>query len=239
MNEVFLDTETTGLSFKDGHKIVEIACIETKDLIPTGKVFHKLINPERNVPDEAYKVHGFSEEFLRGKETFEKIAEDFLNFIEDKKIIIHNAPFDLSFLNGELEKIKKKRIDKKFVIDSLEIARNKSPGTSNSLDALCKKFNIDLSRRTKHNALLDCELLREVYINLLDVKEPKFNLTDAVENNNNNEDKDYNKDILKITDDEIKKHKEFLKSELKKIFIEFFSFYIIFQSQLFHLFLHL
>lgn len=218
MNEVFLDTETTGLSFKDGHKIVEIACIETKDLIPTGKVFHKLINPERNVPDEAYKVHGFSEEFLRGKETFEKIAEDFLNFIEDKKIIIHNAPFDLSFLNGELEKIKKKRIDKKFVIDSLEIARNKSPGTSNSLDALCKKFNIDLSRRTKHNALLDCELLREVYINLLDVKEPKFNLTDAVENNNNNEDKDYNKDILKITDDEIKKHKEFLKSELKKNF---------------------
>ena len=218
MNEVFLDTETTGLSFKDGHKIVEIACIETKDLIPTGKVFHKLINPERNVPDEAYKVHWFSEEFLRGKETFEKIAEDFLNFIEDKKIIIHNAPFDLSFLNGELEKIKKKRIDKKFVIDSLEIARNKSPGTSNSLDALCKKFNIDLSRRTKHNALLDCELLREVYINLLDVKEPKFNLTDAVENNNNNEDKDYNKDILKITDDEIKKHKEFLKSELKKNF---------------------
>ena len=218
MNEVFLDTETTGLSFKDGHKIVEIACIETKDLIPTGKVFHKLINPERNVPDEAYKVHGFSEEFLRDKETFEKIAEDFLNFIEDKKIIIHNAPFDLSFLNGELEKIKKKRIDKKFVIDSLEIARNKSPGTSNSLDALCKKFNIDLSRRTKHNALLDCELLREVYINLLDVKEPKFNLTDSVENNNNNEDKDYNKDILKITDDEIKKHKEFLKSELKKNF---------------------
>ena len=218
MNEVFIDTETTGLSFKDVHKIVEIACIETKDLIPTGKVFHKLINPERNVPDEAYKVHGFSEEFLRGKETFEKIAEDFLNFIEDKKIIIHNAPFDLSFLNGELEKIKKKRIDKKFVIDSLEIARNKSPGTSNSLDALCKKFNIDLSRRTKHNALLDCELLREVYINLLDVKEPKFNLTDAVENNNNNEDKDYNKDILKITDDEIKKHKEFLKSELKKNF---------------------
>ena len=218
MNEVFLDTETTGLSFKDGHKIVEIACIETKDLIPTGKVFHKLINPERNVPDEAYKVHGFSEEFLRGKETFEKIAEDFLNFIEDKKIIIHNAPFDLSFLNGELEKIKKKRIDKKFVIDSLEIARNKSPGTSNSLDALCKKFNIDLSRRTKHNALLDCELLREVYINLLDVKEPKFNLIDAAPENNTNIVKDYNKDILQISDDEIKKHKEFLKSELKKNF---------------------
>ena len=195
----FFYTETTGLSFKDGHKIVEIACIETKDLISTGKVFHKLINPERNVPDEAYKVHGFSEEFLRGKETFEKIAEDFLNFIEDKKIIIHNAPFDLSFLNGELEKIKKKRIDKKFVIDSLEIARNKSPGSSNSLDALCKKFNVDLSRRTKHNALLDCELLREVYINLLDVKEPKFNLIDAAPENNTNIVKDYNKDILQIS----------------------------------------
>tara|TARA_Y100000768_G_C23973687_1_gene681890 strand:- start:130 stop:789 length:660 start_codon:yes stop_codon:yes gene_type:complete len=218
MNEVFLDTETTGLSFKDGHKIVEIACIETKDLIPTGKVFHKLINPERNVPDEAYKVHGFSEEFLKDKETFDIIADDFLNFIRDKKIIIHNAPFDLSFLNGELEKIKKQKIDKKLVIDSLEIARNKSPGTSNSLDALCKKFNIDLSRRTKHNALLDCELLREVYINLLDVKEPKFNLIDTVPENNTNIVKDYNKNILQISDDEIKKHREFLKSELKKNF---------------------
>ena len=218
MNEVFLDTETTGLSFKDGHKIVEIACIETKDLIPTGKVFHKLINPERNVPDEAYKVHGFSEEFLKDKETFDKTADDFLNFIRDKKIIIHNAPFDLSFLNGELEKIKKHKIDKKLVIDSLEIARNKSPGTSNSLDALCKKFNIDLSRRTKHNALLDCELLREVYINLLDVKEPKFNLIDTVSENNTNIVKDYNKNILQISDDEIKKHREFLKSELKKNF---------------------
>ncbi len=218
MNEVFLDTETTGLSFKDGHKIVEIACIETKDLIPTGKVFHKLINPERNVPDEAYKVHGFSEDFLKEKETFEKIADDFLNFIKDKKIIIHNAPFDLSFLNGELEKIKKYKIDKKLIIDSLEIARNKYPGTSNSLDALCKKFNIDLSRRTKHNALLDCELLREVYINLLDVKEPKFNLIDTAPENNTNIVKDYNKNILKISDDEIKKHKEFLKSELKKNF---------------------
>ena len=218
MNEIFLDTETTGLSFKDGHKIVEIACIETKDLIPTGKVFHKMINPERNVPDEAYKVHGFSEEFLKDKETFDKIADDFLNFIRDKKIIIHNAPFDLSFLNGELEKIKKHKIDKKLVIDSLEIARNKSPGTSNSLDALCKKFNIDLSRRTKHNALLDCELLREVYINLLDVKEPKFNLIDTVSENNTNIVKDYNKNILQISDDEIKKHREFLKSELKKNF---------------------
>ena len=177
MSEIFLDTETTGLSFKDGHKIVEIACIETLDLVPTGKTFHKLINPKRNMPDEAFKVHGFSEKFLSDKETFEKIADEFLEFIKDKKIIIHNAPFDLSFLNGELGILKKELIDKKLIIDSLEIARNKFPGSSNSLDGLCKKFNVDLSRRTKHNALLDCELLREVYINLLDVKEPKLDLS--------------------------------------------------------------
>ena len=175
MNEIFLDTETTGLSFKDGHKIVEIACIESKDLISTGKVFHKLINPERTVPEEAFKIHGFSEKFLSEKETFNEIADEFLNFIQGKKIIIHNASFDLSFLNGELLSIKKELVNKQLVIDSLEIARNKFPGTSNSLDSLCRRFNIDLSRRTKHNALLDCELLREVYINLLDVKEPKFN----------------------------------------------------------------
>ena len=170
MNEVFLDTETTGLSFKEGHKIVEIACIETKDLIPTGNVFHKHINPKRDMPDQAFKIHGFSEDFLKDKETFDIIAEEFLNFIKDKKIIIHNAPFDLGFLNGELGLIKKEKINKKLVVDSLEVARNKFPGTSNSLDALCKKFGVDLSRRSKHNALLDCELLREVYINLLDAK---------------------------------------------------------------------
>ena len=217
MSEVFLDTETTGLSFKDGHKIVEIACIETKDLIPTGRIFHKLINPKRNVPEEAFKVHGFSENFLKEKETFDKIADEFLNFIKEKKIIIHNASFDLSFLNGELELIKKNKIDKKLIIDSLEVARNKFPGTSNSLDALCKRFNVDLSRRSKHNALLDCELLREVYINLLDAKEPKFNLSNSLEQNFSKT-KDYSKVILKISDGEIKKHKEFLKSELKKNF---------------------
>ena len=217
MSEVFLDTETTGLSFKDGHKIVEIACIETKDLIPTGRIFHKLINPKRNVPEEAFKVHGFSENFLKEKETFDKIADEFLKFIKEKKIIIHNASFDLSFLNGELELIKKNKIDKKLIIDSLEVARNKFPGTSNSLDALCKRFNVDLSRRSKHNALLDCELLREVYINLLDAKEPKFNLSNSLEQNFSKT-KDYSKVILKISDGEIKKHKEFLKSELKKNF---------------------
>ena len=218
MSEVFLDTETTGLSFKDGHKIVEIACIESKDLIPTGKVFHKLINPRRSVPEEAFKVHGYSEKFLSNKETFDQIAEEFLNFIRNKKLIIHNAAFDLGFINGELGLIKKEKIDKKLVIDSLEVARNRFPGTSNSLDALCKRYNIDLSRRTKHNALLDCELLREVYINLLDVKEPKFNLSSQSLKKNLSEVKDYNKTILKISDFEIDKHKKFLKSELKKNF---------------------
>lgn len=218
MNEIFLDTETTGLSFKDGHKIVEIACIETRDLIATGKVFHKIINPKRNMPEEAYKVHGFSEEFLSDKETFAQVADDFLSFIKDKKIIIHNAPFDLSFLNGELGLIQKEGLNKKLVIDSLEVARNKFPGSSNSLDALCKRFNIDLSRRSKHNALLDCELLREVYINLLDAKEPKFNLTNITSEKDVNKNKDYNKVIIKIPDNEIKKHKEFIKTELKKNF---------------------
>ena len=218
MSEIFLDTETTGLSFKDGHKIVEIACIESKDLIATGKVFHKLINPERTVPEEAFKIHGFSEKFLSEKETFNVIADEFLNFIQGKKIIIHNASFDLSFLNGELLSIKKELVNKQLVIDSLEIARNKFPGTSNSLDSLCRRFNIDLSRRTKHNALLDCELLREVYINLLDVKEPKFNLSTNSLEQNIIKNKEYNKTVLNISDNEIKLHNEFLKKELKKNF---------------------
>ena len=218
MNEIFLDTETTGLSFKEGHRIVEIACVETKDLIATGKVFHRLINPERDVPDAAFQIHGFSQEFLSDKEKFYEIAEDFLNFVNGKKIIIHNAPFDLSFLNGELGKINKDLIDKKLVIDSLDIARNKFPGASNSLDAICKRFSIDLSKRTKHNALLDCELLREVYINLLDVKEPKFNLSPNNMDFNLIKNKNYNKKILNISEEEIKLHKEFLKKDLKKNF---------------------
>ena len=218
MNEVFLDTETTGLSFRDGHKIVEIACIETKDLVATGKVFHKLINPKRSMPNEAFKVHGFSEDFLKDKESFDQIADEFLDFIKDKKIIIHNASFDVGFLDGELGAIQKEKINKQLVIDSLEFARNKFPGSSNSLDALCKRFNVDLSRRTKHNALLDCELLREVYINLLDVKEPKFNLSNNPSPQNISKAKDYSKSIVKISETELKKHKEFLKSELKKNF---------------------
>ena len=197
MSEIFLDTETTGLSFRDGHKIVEIACIETKDLIPTNKIFHKLINPERDVPDEAFKIHGFSRDFLSDKKIFDQIADDFLEFIKDKKLIIHNANFD-----------------------SLEVARNKFPGLSNSLDALCKRFSIDLSKRTKHNALLDCELLREVYINLLDAKEPKFNLSTSVQNSSDdvNGKINYSKTVYQVTDIELKKHKDFLKSEIKKNF---------------------
>ena len=220
MSEIFLDTETTGLSFREGHKIVEIACVETQDLIPTNKIFHKLINPKRDIPEEAFKIHGFSKEFLSKKETFDQIADEFLNFIRRKKLIIHNANFDLGFLNGELDTIKKEIIDKTTVIDSLEIARNKFPGISNSLDALCRRFNIDISRRTKHNALLDCELLREVYINLLDAKEPKFNLSSAKQDvmKSSNTEKAYNKTILKISEIELKKHKAFLKSEIKKNF---------------------
>ena len=218
MTEIFLDTETTGLSYSDGHKIVEIACVETKDLVSTGKVFHKLINPKRDVPNEAFKIHGFSSEFLKDKQTFSEIADEFLSFIKDKNIIIHNAPFDLSFLNGELKQINKEIINQDLVTDSLEIARNKFPGISNSLDALCKRFNIDLSRRTKHNALLDCELLREVYINLLDVKEPKFDLSNTSNDKNIVKNKNYNKTIFKIPDAEINLHKKFLKNDLKKNF---------------------
>ena len=220
MSEIFLDTETTGLSYKDGHKIVEIACVETEDLIPTNNVFHKLINPKRNIPEAAFEIHGFSEKFLSEKETFDQIADEFLKFIKGKKLIIHNANFDLEFLNGELGAIKKNLIDKIEVIDSLEVARNKFPGTSNSLDSLCKRFNIDLSRRTQHNALLDCELLREVYINLLDVREPKFDLSSAEQNSiqAGNKVKIYNKKILEISKAEIKQHEVFLKSEIKKNF---------------------
>ena len=220
MSEIFLDTETTGLLLSEKHKIVEIACIETKDLIPTKRVFHKLINPERDVSEKAFIVHGFSTEFLRDKSKFIEIADEFVEFIKDKKIIIHNAPFDLGFLNHELKLVKKDEIKKDQVIDSLEIARGKFPGASNSLDALCKRFNIDLSRRTKHNALLDCELLREVYINLLDAKKPKFvfsnETTDLDFKNRVNLTKKYCKKVIKPTAEELKLHSEFLKRDLKK-----------------------
>lgn len=217
MTQIFLDIETTGLSFKDGHRIVEIACIETNELIPTKKIFHKTINPERDVPDEAYKVHGFSTKYLSDKPKFLEVVDEFILFIKDKDLIIHNAPFDIGFLNHELKMIKKEMISKNKIIDTLEIARGKFPGTSNSLDALCKRFNVDLSRRTKHNALLDCDLLREVYINLLDVKEPKLifnskNETKIKEVNNLL----YSKKIITPNQGELKSHKLFLSTEIKK-----------------------
>tara|TARA_B100000700_G_scaffold272851_1_gene316737 strand:+ start:72 stop:743 length:672 start_codon:yes stop_codon:yes gene_type:complete len=222
MNEIFLDTETTGLSAKDGDRIVEIACIETKDLIPTNKVFHKILNPQKKVSPEAFKVHGFSDDFLKTKEKFDEVVEDFLEFIKNKKLIIHNAPFDIGFLNAELRKVNKKILDLKNVEDSLTLARSKFPAASNSLDNLCKRFNIDLSRRTKHNALLDCELLREVYINLVDQKEPSLSFQQKedqiidfkIEKNSKNREKI----IVKIKPEESKRHAEFLKNELKKNF---------------------
>ena len=221
MNEVFLDTETTGLSIQEDHRIVEIACIETKDLIPTKKTFHELINPERKVEEDALKIHGHTNEMLKEKKKFRDIANEFLQFIEGKKLIIHNASFDISFLNHELKKINKKTLNIKNVVDSLEIARAKYPGVSNSLDNLCKRFNIDLSKRIKHNALLDCELLREVYINLTEQKEPSLNLKERTGFVSDTRDfkkseKKYAKIILKPSNEEINNHKIFLKKEFKK-----------------------
>jgi len=221
MLEVILDTETTGLSTAEKHKIVEIGCLELNDQIPTNNIFHTYINPERTVSDDAYKVHGYTNKFLSEQKTFAEISDDFLNFIKDKKLIIHNAPFDLSFLNYELKLINKKPIDIKNVVDTLQIARSKYPGAQNSLDALCKRFNVDNSRREKHNALIDCHLLKEVYINLVDQKEPKLNL----ENNeiinskfkNLNEKKDkISRIIIKPNIEEIDLHKKYLKSSLVK-----------------------
>ena len=220
MLEIILDTETTGLSTSEKHKIVEIGCIELKNQIPTNKIFHEYLNPQRSVSEDAYKVHGYSEKFLSDKKTFPEIVENFLNFIEGKKIIIHNAAFDLSFLNYELKSINKKEIDKKNIVDTLEIARQKFPGAQNSLDALCKRFNIDNSKRYKHSAITDCQLLKEVYINLIDQKEPKLNLENAsiteVKNNNDSFGKKKARKIIKPSVQELEQHKSYLKSQLKK-----------------------
>ena len=221
MLEVILDTETTGLSTAENHKIVEIGCIELNNQIPTNNIFHKYINPQRTVSEEAYKVHGYSDKFLSDKKIFSEIAEEFLNFIKNKKLIIHNAPFDLSFLNYELKIIKKPSIDVKNVVDTLEIARLKYPGAQNSLDALCKRFNIDNSRREKHNALIDCHLLKEIYINLVEQKEPKLNLeNEEVVNTNLNNDSSINNNmdrkIIKPTTSELELHRKYLKSSLIK-----------------------
>ena len=220
MLEIILDTETTGLSTSEKHRIVEIGCVELNNQIPTNKIFHEYINPQRDVSEDAYKVHGYSNKFLSDKKTFSEISRDFLNFIKNKKIIIHNAPFDLSFLNYELRLIKQKEIDRKDVIDTLEIARSKFPGAQNSLDALCKRFNIDNSKREKHNALIDCNLLKEVYINLLDQKEPKLNLESSEIINPKFNDNVYknniSRKIIKISDEELQLHKKYLQSSLKK-----------------------
>ena len=221
MLEVILDTETTGLSTTENHKIIEIGCIELSNQIPTNKIFHTYINPKRSVSEEAYKVHGYSDKFLSSQKIFSEISEDFLSFIKDKKLIIHNAPFDLSFLNYELRLINKKVIDVKNVIDTLEIARSKYPGSQNSLDALCRRFNIDNSRREKHNALIDCHLLREVYVNLLDQKEPKLNLEssgiiDSKFDYNTRKNNNISRKTIKLSDNELKLHKEYLQSQLIK-----------------------
>jgi len=221
MLEVILDTETTGLSVTDKHRIVEIGCIELDNQIPTNKIFHEYINPERVMPDEAYKIHGYSNEFLSDKKKFSEIYEDFLDFIKDKKLVIHNAPFDLSFLNYELKLLNQKSIDIKNVTDTLEVARSKYPGSQNSLDALCKRFNIDNSKREKHSALIDCRLLKDVYINLLDQKEPKLNLESSVSfdsqsNYNIKNNSNISRIIIKPNSEELELHKKYLRKNLSK-----------------------
>jgi DNA polymerase-3 subunit epsilon len=221
MIEIILDTETTGLSIANKHRIVEIGCIELENQIPTGKIFHEYLNPERKVSPEAYKVHGYSDEFLSNKKKFSEISNNFFNFVKDKKIIIHNAVFDLSFLNFECKIANLKLIDNENIVDTLEIARQKYPGSQNSLDALCKRFNIDNSRREKHTALIDCELLKEVYINLLDLKEPKLDLENADNalsklNYNINTKENKNRIVINPTEEEIKLHKDYLAKKLTK-----------------------
>jgi len=221
MLEVILDTETTGLSNTEKHRIVEIGCIELNNQIPTNNIFHEYINPQRSVSEEAYKIHGYSDNFLSDKKTFSEIAENFLNFINGKKLIIHNAPFDLSFLNYEMKLLKKEMIDKKNVIDTLEMARAKYPGSQNSLDALCKRFNIDNSKRKKHTALIDCHLLKEIYINLIDQKEPKFNLenVEIIESkfsSNISKKSNISRKVIKPSNEELQLHKQYLKSHLPK-----------------------
>ena len=221
MKEIVLDTETTGLSVKDGHRVVEIGCIELDNFIPTSKKFHCYLNPERKVSEKAFEVHGYTDEFLSTKKKFKEVADDFINFINNKRLIIHNAEFDLSHLNNELSLLGKNKIDKKNVVDTLELARDKFPGFSISLDALCKRYRIDNSKRTKHTALVDCELLYKVYINLIDQKEPTLNFQNHESDNldinliNNNL---YCKKIVKITTEELELHKNYLKKNLKKNF---------------------
>jgi|TARA_B100001063_G_scaffold2305_1_gene1621 DNA polymerase-3 subunit epsilon len=219
MNEVVLDTETTGLSVRDGHKIVEIGCIELSDLVPTAKKFHCYLNPERKVSEKALEVHGYTDDFLSNKKKFKEIVDEFLDFIKDKRLIIHNAEFDLSHLNNELKILGKDEI-KNDIVDTLILARNKFPGSSISLDALCKRYRIDNSKRSKHTALVDCDLLAKVYINLIDQKEPTLNFQPHDKEINELSIKNtlYFKDVVKISDEEKNKHSAYLKINLKKNF---------------------
>ena len=219
MKEIVLDTETTGISVKEGHRIVEIGCIELENLIPTKKNFHCYLNPERKVSEKAFEVHGYTDEFLSKQKKFNEIVKEFLEFIKDKKLIIHNAEFDLAHLNHELEILGMNKIDNK-VTDTLILAREKYPGSSISLDALCKRYRIDNSRRKKHTALIDCDLLSKVYINLIDQKEPTldFQHQDYKSEILEKENIVYFKKVIKPTPEELEKHKVFLKKNLKKNF---------------------
>ena len=219
MKEIVLDTETTGLSVKDGHRIVEIGCIELDNLIPTNNKFHYYLNPERKVSEKALEVHGYTDEFLANQKKFNEIDEQFLEFIKDKRLIIHNAEFDLGHLNNELSILGKRKISNE-VVDTLILARDKFPGSPVSLDALCKRYRVDNSKRTQHTALIDCDLLAKVYINLIDQKEPSLNFKNQEDDvdDNKNLNISYYKKIVTPTDSEIKKHKEYLKANLKKNF---------------------
>ncbi len=217
MKEIVLDTETTGISVKEGHRIVEIGCIELDNLIPTKKKFHCYLNPERKVSEKAFEVHGYSDSFLSDKMKFREIADDFLQFIKDKRLIIHNAEFDLSHLNNELKIIGKNKIDNE-VVDTVSLARNKFPGSQNSLDALCKRFRIDNSKRVQHTALIDCDLLAKVYINLIDQKEPTLDFKNKEEDVSklNNGKVIYSTKVIKPSLEELKNHQTYLKTLLKK-----------------------
>jgi len=219
MKEIVLDTETTGISIKEGHRIVEIGCIELEDLIPTNNKFHCYLNPERKVSEKALEVHGYNDEFLAKQKKFSDIGEQFIDFIKDKRLIIHNADFDLGHLNNELVIFGKKKINNE-IIDTLILARDKFPGSPVSLDALCKRYRVDNSKRTQHTALIDCDLLAKVYINLIDQKEPRLNFqTDETKiNQKNNTVINYFKKVISPTAEESKKHKEYLKNNLKKNF---------------------
>ncbi len=220
MKEIILDTETTGISVKDGHRIVEIGCIELENLMPTKKNFHCYLNPGRKVSEKAFEIHGYSDEFLSDKKNFKEVAEEFLDFIKDKRLIIHNAEFDLSHLNNEL-KIAGKEPIKNEVVDTLSLARDKFPGSSINLDALCKRYRIDNSKRTHHTALIDCELLTKVYVNLIDQKEPSLNFNiENFENESKTDHKDifYFKKVIEPNKQEKLNHEQYLKTSLKKNF---------------------